>query len=216
MSDSAVITRIMRLGRLVLPLATIGLVVLMGTASSAQSPATTDEQIQGWLIGVTPTQRSLTAGYLSGGCGFSSVTPSVTETPVSVTVTLTAQSVVQPPGVACPANLLVESTTAALAAPLGGRAVYGLELQGGAFGVLRLAVAMPSLVGLSPYDARLMLTHPPGDLAGQPFGSAGPVGLVDHHTRHSRTGALAMVIAQRPLAGKPMRRHMIVVLTVAP
>jgi len=207
----------MRLGRLVLPLATIGLVVLMGAASSAQSPATTDEPIQGWLIGVGPTQRSLAVAYRDGGCGFSSVTPLVTETPVSVTVTLTAQSVVQPPGASCPAVAWDATLTVALAAPLGGRAVSGLELQGRAFGVPPLPTgAMPSLVGLSPYDARAMLTHPPGVPAGQPFAGGGPVGLVDHHTHRSKTGALPMVIAQRPLTGKPIRRDMIVVLTVAP
>jgi len=205
-----------RPGRFVLPLATIGLLALTGASGRADTQQTVDSQIPGLLVGVGPGQRSLTVAWdnaLAQGCGAPTVTPSVVETGDSVSVVLTAQETALPPEDSCGGVGLMGTVTVPLTAPLGGRALEGLELRGGAF-YRGGGAMMPSLVGLSPYDARLMLSPPPGEPAGASFAD-GPVGLVDHQTRHSQAG-LASVVAQRPLAGKAIRRHMIVVLTVAP
>jgi hypothetical protein len=208
----------MRLGRLVLALAMIGLVALMGTASSsAQGTVTVAEQAQGALVGVGPDQRTLIVAWTDqdfGGCGVFGVAGSAAETADSVSVTLVAQVGVDEPGSACGAPGQFGTVTVTLAAPLAGRAVKGLQLLGWAFSQYNNTIAgfrMPKLAGLSPHDARFMLTLPSLPIGERPIG-----GLVDHHTHHSKTGALAMVVAQRPLAGKLIRRHTIVVLTVAP
>ncbi len=205
-----------------LPLAAIGLLlVFTGGSSSADAPQTIDSQIPGLLIGVGPAQRTLTVGWNNDdveGCGTPVVTPSVVETAGSVTVTLVAQDGVLPAGVACGGVGLAGTVTVALAAPLAGRSVEGLQVQGGAFdwyGSGGGGSTMPDLVGLSPYDARLMLSPPPGTPTGRPFRN-GPVGLVDHYASDLRAGALASVVSQKPLPGKPIRRDMIVVLKVAP
>jgi hypothetical protein len=210
----------MRIVRFALALATTGVLVLSGASSGgAQSPATTDQQIPGALIGVGPTQRTLIVEYtneeLLQGCGVLGMTPSVTETADTVSVTLTAHVGVLAPGTFCGDSGHVWTATVPLSAPLGGRSVLGLGLQGAAFYSGAPPPTMPNLVGLSPRDARLLLSLPRGIPAGQPFG-VGPVALVDHHTRHSTTGAPALVVRQRPIAGTPIRRHMLVVLSVAP
>ena len=200
-----------------------GLLALLGT-SSAQGDATVSGPLSGSLLSVGPNQRSLIVGWEDSqgpGCGIEtdSVSASATETAASVSVTVAAQWIVDPPGVACPLSLDVGTVTVALASPLDGRRVDGLTIQGQGFAVQwrRQPPPMPNLVGLSPLDARLMMTNPVGVVHGETFSGVGPVGLVDHHTHHSRTGgAFAMVVAQRPLAGKPIRSHMTVVLTVAP
>jgi len=184
------------------------ILTLVASAAVGATSSTMSEQITGTLTGVGAGQRSLEIYYDNthvSGCGISSVTPSVTETSTSVDVTLTAQVGTLPPDVACPAVIISHSITVSLSHSLGGRDVEGLTIRGG---VLALTVGprrMPSLVGLSPRDARLMLSTGPPPL----------VGLVTHDVRSSGAG-LARVIAQRPRAGAALpTRGGIVTLTVA-
>jgi hypothetical protein len=208
-----------RLARRIL-LLSAGAVVLVG-ATSAQGDATVSGPLHGNLLGVGPDQGSLIVGWDESdapGCGVvnGSVTPSVIETAESVTVTLTAEAYANPPNTVCPLPAGFGTITVALAAPLGGREITGLGIQGGGYGQGSAPpIRIPNLVGLSPVDSRLMMSSPRGIPAGQSFSGVGPVGLVDHHTHVSR-GALAMVVAQRPRVGEPIRRHITVVLTVAP
>ena len=100
------------------------------------------------------------------------------------------------------------TVTVPLAAPLEGRAIEGLRLQGGGCSVLPFEtashpVAMPDLLGLSPRDARLLFTAPTPTVGG----------FVDHRL-HRGTNLRARVIAQRPAAGKPCREGRIVAVTV--
>jgi hypothetical protein len=208
-----------RLGRLFVALLTAGLLSAAAASSSAQGTTTTQEPIGGLLLAVGPAGRSLTVSYTDAGiqgCGLFGVAPAVAETAASVSVTLTATVGVLPPGVSCADDLVGGTVVVPLAAPLAGRAVDGLALQGGAFDWYGEVAAptIPSLVGLSPLDARLMLSPPPGTPGGEPFGF-GPVALVDHTARHAGARALATVVAQKPAPGTPLRRGMIVVLTVA-
>jgi hypothetical protein len=198
--------------RCVLVAATAGLLALLG-ASGAHGDATTTGTLHGFLLGVGPGQRSLMVGWDDSrgpGCGVlsGSVTASASETSESVTVTVTAQGIVLSPGEACPSVLEVGRVNVALASPLHGRDVMGLTIQGQGFepnlGEI-VQTRLPNLVGLSPLDARLMMTS-----------GVGTVGLVDRHTHRSRSGALAMVVGERPQPGTPIRRHMVVVLSVAP
>jgi hypothetical protein len=176
--------------------------------------ATLQEQIPGVLVGVGPTQQSLIVEFSNAhisGCGILSVTPSVVETSGSVAVSLEATEDVLAPGEACPLALVEATVTVPLSAPLDGRAVTGIHVGSGALGPGSAGLA--SLVGLSPRDARLMLT-PPGD--GVPPNQH-PFGLIVHHTHHAGAGPLPRVIAQQPAAGKPLHgQHAIVILTVAP
>lgn len=205
--------------RVVLLLAMGVVLALTSALSSAQSPATTDQPIQGLLIGTGPKQKTLLAQYNNStvvGCGILGVTPSVTETTASVSVSLIAHVGVLPPGEGCADSLVSGTVAIPLPAPLDGRTVNGLQIQGGAFALFPgLRMPMPNLIGLSPHDALLMLSPPPGVPPGQPF-VGGPVGLVEHHTHHSHPATLASVVAQRPAAGDAMHRHMTVVLTIAP
>jgi hypothetical protein len=208
-----------RLGRLFVALLLAAGLSGAAAASSGAQGATTQEPISGQLLAVGPAGRSLTVAYPGAamqGCGLFGVAPGVVETAASVTVTLTATVGVLPPGVECADGLVGGTVVVPLAAPLAGRAVEGLALQGGAFDFYGGSVGptIPSLVGLSPLDARLMLSPPPGALAGEPFGF-GPVALVDHTARHAGARALATVVAQKPAPGTPLRRGLIVVLTVA-
>ena len=202
----------MRTPRFVLAVATAGLLALAG-ATGAQGDATLSGTLHGFLLGVGPGQRSLVLGWDDSqgpGCGIvgGSVTAAASETAESVTVTVTGQGFVVPPGAACASVLEVGSVKVALVSPLDGREVIGLTIHGQGvepvFGGVP-TVQMPNLVGLSPLDARLMMTS-----------RGGLVGLVDRHTHRSRNGALAMVVAQRPGPGAPIRRHMVIVVTVAP
>jgi len=201
-----------------LALAVIGLLGFIGASSNADAQQTVDSQIPGQLIGVGPDQRTLIVEWNNNdvqGCGTPVVTPTVVETAASVSVTLTAVDDALAPGTSCGGVGLVGTVTATLAAPLAGRTIEGLQIQGGAFDQFRTRTeTMPDLVGLSPVDARLMLSLPPGVPKGQLFND-GPVGLVDHYVRQSHAGVLASVIAQQPKPGKPMRRGMIVILRVA-
>ncbi|HEY6476079.1 MAG TPA: PASTA domain-containing protein [Polyangia bacterium] len=197
--------------RLMILLAT-GAALILALAATAAVGATSSamtEQISGTLTSVGSGQRSLDVYYDNahiGGCGISAVTPTVTETSTSVEVTLTAQVNTLPPDVACPAVLIGQALTVPLSHPLGGRDVEGLTIRGGALALTTIEPRrMPSLVGLSPRDARLMLSAGPPPL----------VGLVTHNVRSSGTG-LARVISQRPAAGSALpTRGGIVVLTVA-
>jgi hypothetical protein len=211
----------MRLGR---PLVALVLAAGLAAATAASSGAqgtTTQVPIEGLLLAVGPAGRSLTVAYTDAGaegCGLFGVSPSVVETTASVSVTLTATVGVLPPGVACADDLvgLDQTVVIPLSAPLAGRAVEGLALQGGVFDWYGevMAPTLPSLLGLSPLDARLMLSPPPGTPAGEPFGF-GPVAFVDHTARHAAARALATVVAQKPKPGTPLRRGMVVVLTLA-
>jgi hypothetical protein len=208
-----------RLRRLGPAFATVGLLAVAGLSSGAQGATTAQEPISGLLLAVGPAGRSLTVAYTDagiGGCGLLGVTPAVVETATSVSVTLTATVGVLQPGVECADDLVFGTVVVPLAAPLAGRAVEGLELQGGVFdwygGNGRPTV--PSLVGLSPLDARLMLSPPPGISTGESF-AFGPVALVDHTARHASARVLATVTAQKPAPGAPLRRGLVVVLTVA-
>jgi hypothetical protein len=197
--------------RLTILLAT-GVALILALAATAAVGATSSsmtEQITGTLTGVGTGQRSLDVYYDNahiGGCGISSVTPAVTETNTSVQVTLTAQVNTLPPDVSCPAVLIGQAITVPLSRPLGGRDVEGLTIRGGVLALTTIGPRrMPSLVGLSPRDARLMLSAGPPPL----------VGLVTHNVRSSGAG-LARVIAQRPAAGSALpARGGIVILTVA-
>jgi hypothetical protein len=202
--------------RRLLPFAT-GLLLLMAASSSADGTQTIDTPIPGLLIAVGPTQQTLTVAWNNAraqGCGSLVVAPSVVETATTVTVQLIAQ-VTQPVPApeTCAGDAEFGTLTATLASPLAGRAVNGLQLTGGAlYSDYGPGATMPSLVGLSPYDARMMLSPMPADKR-VPWG---PVGLVDHHSGHVPGGALATVIAQRPVAGRLLPHRVIVVLTVAP
>jgi hypothetical protein len=210
-----------RLGRSVVALLSAAGLLAAAAASSVAQGTTTQAPISGLLLAVGPAGRSLTVAYTDAdvhGCGLFGVSPTVVETAASVTVTLTATVGVLPPGVACAADLvgIGQTVVVPLSAPLAGRAVEGLALQGGVFDWYGEVAAptIPSLVGLSPLDARLMLSPPPGVAPGEPFGF-GPVALVDHSARHAGARALPTVVAQKPAPGTPIRRGMIVVLTVA-
>lgn len=211
----------MRLGRLVVALLSAAGLLAAAAAPGGAQGTTTQAPISGLLLAVGPAGRSLTVAYTDAGvqgCGLYGVSPSVVETAASVSVTLTATVGVLPPGVACADDLvgLGQTVVVPLSAPLAGRAVDGLVLQGGVFdwyGEVS-APTIPSLVGLSPLDARLMLSPPPGVAPGEPFGF-GPVALVDHNARHAGARAFATVIAQKPAPGTAIHRGMLVVLTVA-
>ena len=211
----------MRLGRFVVAILSAAGLLAAAAASSGAQGTTTQAPISGLLLAVGPAGRSLTVAYTDAGvqgCGLFGVSPSVVETAASVSVTLTATVGVLPPGVACADDLvgLGQTVVVTLSAPLAGRAVEGLTVQGGVFDWYGEVAAptIPNLVGLSPLDARLMLSPPPGTPAGEPFGF-GPVALVDHTDRHAGARAHATVVAQKPEPGTPLRRGMIVVLTVA-
>ena len=60
-----------------------------------------------------------------------------------------------------------------------------------------------------------MLSPPPGISTEQVVRVLGPVALVDHTARHASSRALATVTAQKPAPGAPLRRGLVVVLTVA-
>ena len=197
--------------RLTILLATGAALVLALAASAAvgATSSTMSEQITGTLTGVGTGQRSLDVYYDNahiGGCGISSVTPAVTETSTSVEVTLMAQVNILPADVACPAVLIGQAITVPLSHPLGGRDVEGLTIRGGVLVLPSIGPRrMSSLVGLSPRDARLMLSAGPRPL----------VGLVTHNV-HSSGGGLARVIAQRPAAGSALpARGGLVILRVA-
>ncbi|HLW95785.1 MAG TPA: PASTA domain-containing protein [Solirubrobacteraceae bacterium] len=182
---------------------------LSATVAVGATSATMTEQVTGTLTGVGAGQRSLDVVYDNAhvvGCGISAVTPTVTETNTSVDVTLTAQVNTLPPDVACPAVLIRQAITVPLSHPLGGRHVEGLTIRGGALALTTIEPRrMPSLVGLSPRDARLMLSAGPPPL----------LGLVTHDVRGSGAG-LARVISQRPAAGSAFPASGgIVILTVA-
>jgi len=206
----------MRLGRLVLLLVVAGLLILTRPpGSSAQNATTISAQAHGTLIGVGPGQRRLIVEWTNTGlpgCGVYGVTSSTTATSTSVTVTLTAQVDVLAPGTPCGGVGQFGSVTETLAAPLGGRAINGVQLLGGAFLLPRQgALTMPDLVGLSPNDARIMVTQP--DIPARDR----VIARVVIHRRHAKTTRrLARVIAQRPAADKPIRPNTTVVLTVAP
>jgi hypothetical protein len=207
-----------RLGRLVVALLSAAGLLAAGAASSGAQGATAQEPISGMLLAVGPSGRFLLVAYPGAadqGCGLFGVAPEVAETAASVTVTLTATVGVLPPGVACADGLIGGTLVVPLAAPLAGREVEGLALQGAVFDSFSGGgPTIPSLVGLSPLDARLMLSPPPGVTPGEPFGF-GPVALVDRNARHAGARALATVVAQKPAPGTAIHRGMLVVLTVA-
>lgn len=183
-------------------------------AQAAQQPA------QGILEGVGSNQRTLEVGYTAGGC-VGTATPSVAETPRTVTISL-SQEVDTTPGIPCTTELQFRALTVTLARPLAGRAIRGLTLRGGAFNLTSLAPPgaprLPGLVGLSPTDAGAMLTAPapasPG--AGGSFLYGGyPVTVVVRRTGRHRAGVLPRVVAQNPAVGRPILRHMRVILTIA-
>ena len=185
--------------------ASAALVLPLVGGETVRAAATLTEPIAGTLVGVGSDQRSLVVSYDNAhitGCGIVSVTPTVTETSTSVGVLLTAQVGVLPPDTACPAILIASTITVPLSKPLAGRDVEGLALRAGGLGLIPRR--MPSLVGLSSRDARLMLTAGPPPV----------IGVVDHYVE--RAGGRARVISQRPRPGSTLaRRHSIVSLTVA-
>ncbi|HEX4034700.1 MAG TPA: PASTA domain-containing protein [Solirubrobacteraceae bacterium] len=170
------------------------IIALAAGAAVGAAPATVTEQVIGTLTGVGKNQRSLEIYYDNThvtGCGIVSVTPTVSETSASVDVTLSAQVNTLPPDVACPAIVIGHAITVTLAQPLGGRDIDGLAVRGGALTLTTVGPRqMPSLVGLSPHDARLMLSSGPPPL----------VGLVTHAVA-GRGRGLARVTAQHPRAG---------------
>ena len=200
-----------RNGRLLLAVAFAAAVTCGVVSSVAEGDATLQESIQGLLVGVGPTQTSLTVEYSNAhisGCVILSLTPSVVETADSVAVSLEATE--DTPTFACAADLRFGTITVPLAAPLDGRAVTGIQVRGGA--VQPIAAALPSLAGLSPLDARLMLT-PAADVPANQH----PFGLIVRHTHHAGTGPLPRVIAQRPAAGtKLLPEPVLIIVTVAP
>jgi len=183
-------------------------------ASSGADSATTSQQIPGVLIGLGAAQRSLQVEYTNLQVPLCdtivAVAPTVDETPASVTVTLTEQlAPPNTPNITCAAIELIYSTTVALPDPLNGRQILGLQLRGGGLFNDLSHGDMPNVVGMSPYDARLMLSPPSGG------GSI--IGLLDRHTRHPHNAALPTVVAQRPASGTRITPgHTIVVLNVAP
>ena len=163
--------------------------------------------VQGTVVGVGAHQRSLFVTYsnmtLPGCDQILSLAPSVVESNASVSVTLMAevsQGLSDCQGVA-------GTVTVPLSKPLAGRAIEGLQILGGAFDAVPTHLGdrahMPSVVGLNPRDARLLLTN-----HGEP--SIG--GLVAHRSRQH--AALPTVIAQRPAAGDVLSTNTVVVLTV--
>jgi len=192
---------------ILLPSLAVAALLALGTGlSSATAIDTVSQQIPGVLIGVGANQRSLLVGYTNStipGCGtIVGMEPSITETATSVTVTLTAEVSGEEFQYGCAGVGLIYTGAVPLPGPLAGRAINGLRLVGGAF--QSGSGEMSSLVGLAPSDARLLLTSP-----GSPF-----VGLVDHRLHGRRSNRPPTVIAQRPAAGKPIRRGTIVVLTI--
>lgn len=211
----------MRLGRLLLAVAFATAVASGFASTAAEGDTTLQEQILGVLVGVGPNQRSLIVEYFNAnnsGCGIDGVTPTVVETERSVAVSLAAAEEVLPPGAGCAAAVVGTSSplTVPLSAPLDGRAVTGLRVLGGALAPPGMAgvagPSVPGLVGLSPLDARLILTPSP-DVPGNQH----PFAVIVRHTHHAGVGPLPRVISQRPAAGKPLHgQHMTVTLTVAP
>jgi hypothetical protein len=205
-----------RRGLLILSLALAAVVVSASASTGALADTVSYQAVPGQLLGVGPGQRSLQVAARTewGGCeSLAGVEPTVSETATSVTVTL-AEEVSEPtlsPGVACPAIAIIETTpvTVPLAAPLAGRAIEGLQLEGAGCSVLPFETAshpvtMPDLVGLSPRDARLLFTAPTPAVAG----------LVAHRV-HRGNHSRPVVVAQRPAAGTACRRAAIVRLTLA-
>ncbi|HLW94186.1 MAG TPA: hypothetical protein VKS25_02300 [Solirubrobacteraceae bacterium] len=208
----------MRLGRLLLA-GTVAIAAACGVSSAADGDTTLQQPLQGVLVGVGPTQQSLIVQYNNedvAGCGILGVTPTVVEGTDSVQVSLEATVDVQPSAVACATVLVVATISVPLPAALDGRAVTGIQVLGGALAAPAIPAApgaagpgMPSLVGLSPHDARLMLT--PARALPHPYE------LVVHRTHRAGAGALPRVIAQSPMAGSQLRRQpTVVVVTVAP
>jgi hypothetical protein len=209
------------------PLLTVAVAVallMLGIGSgSALGDGIEYKQIPGQLASVGANPHSLVVKYSPSvpytsttfpfsDCGnVVGVQPSVTETATSVTVTLTAEVTEEMNGI-CALPGLTSTVAIPLPGPLAGRTINGLHVEGGAYGQSQpssgplpsgSSPSTPSLVGLSPRDARLLLSNP-----GKPR-----VELVIHRT-HRRSGNLPTVVAQRPAAGKPMRHGTLVVLTV--
>lgn len=191
------------------PIAALAAAALLGLGPALSSASPTDtvsQQIPGVLIGVGANQSSLLVRYNNSAipdCGtIVGMEPSVTATATSVTVTLTAEVSGENSLYPCAGVGLGYIGAVPLPGPLDGRAINGLQLVGGAF--QSGSGMMPSLVGLAPSQARLLLTYP-----GNPL-----VGLVDHRLHDRTSTTRPTVIAQRPAAGKPIRRGTIVVLTI--
>jgi hypothetical protein len=181
------------------------LILALAGGETVGAATTLSEPITGALVAVGSDQRSVEVRYDNAqisGCGILSVTPAVTETQTTVAVALTAQVGVLPPDTACAAILISATISVPLSKPLAGRAVEGLALHPDGFGLV--PGRMPNLVGLSPRDARLMLSS----------GPPSSVGLVDHYV--ARAGGPARVISQRPRGGAPRPHpHGVVTLTIA-
>jgi PASTA domain len=183
--------------RRALALACAAVAIAFGVGSEATAGAAVTQVPAQWdVLGVGPGARSLRLVYLVGGCESGPPTVAAAETAASVTVTVTVQDN-QSPGIACPADLGYATTSVALSAPLGGRAILGRPATpvgfypGGLLNVHgRLELSVPRLLGMAPADARRTL-----DLYGlQERAHAGP-----------RRGGLRRVVAQRPRAGTRVR-----------
>jgi hypothetical protein len=209
----------------------IGLAAFPGAAVS--DPATLSFTWPGTLIGVGPHERSLLVHWVGdSGCAPAAPAPTVTaqavEGPNSVAVTVTvtfALTEPPPPTNLCAGVGLSGTAVATLNTPLAGRTVTGVAIQNGGiqatFVVGPGSAMMPNLVGLSPHQARLMMSNWPGS----PPGSEGLGGVVAR--RIHRREALPVVVAQKPQAGMPLwradpipeshshHRPTVVVLTVA-
>jgi hypothetical protein len=117
----------------------------------------------GWsLVQVGPHERSLEIIQDRGAC--ESLTESVFQESSFVRITITATRLALPPGSACPAILYIGRYAVPLSRPLAGRHIEGAERPSrgqGPYSPTKNGSSypvVPRLIGLSPPDARYVLS----------------------------------------------------------
>lgn len=181
--------------------ALIAVAVATGVAAGSAVAFTQTEQAARWDVAeMAAGGRAIDLFYVAGGCQ-GEARATAAETATSVTLTVRQSVVVPGAGEACTAEILMRSTRVQLAAPLGGRAIKGRPFPAAsAFGPGAGQVAVPRLVGFSPWEAKRALRLR---------------GLAAQVRRSTGGSGIARIAAQAPAAGTKIVKGAIVHLRVA-